>query len=159
MYLFSICNWIILRWMSQGHIDDKSALVMAWCRQTTNHCWQIPMTPYGVTRAQCVNPLHHESISVHWCSQHLECCAIMVKKNTRLQSKYIKTVTILMETISKNLLKYSVKCYVGLRAIYNGHLIHNIKLTMLIPMILKTSVKWTPFVQQFISIGCWRICC
>ena len=49
-----------LRWMPLDHTDDKSTLVqvMAWCRQATSHypsqCWPRFMSPYGITRPQCV---------------------------------------------------------------------------------------------------------
>ena len=52
---------ITLRWTSQGLTDDKSTLVqvMAWCCQATSHylnqCWPRSISPYGVTRPQCVN--------------------------------------------------------------------------------------------------------
>ena len=51
---------IALRWMPLDHTDDKSTLVqiMAWCRQATSHylsqCWHRFMSPYSVTRPQCV---------------------------------------------------------------------------------------------------------
>ena len=47
--------------MPQDLTDDKSTLVqvMAWCRQATSHylnqCWPRSLSPYGVTRPQCVN--------------------------------------------------------------------------------------------------------
>ena len=52
---------IALRWMPLDLTDDKSTLVqvMAWCRQATSYylsqCWPRFMSPYGVTRPQCVN--------------------------------------------------------------------------------------------------------
>ena len=62
-----------LRWMPWDLTDNKSTLVqvMAWCRQATSHylsqCWPSSMSPYGVTRLQCV-----KSTLVHvmaWCHQ------------------------------------------------------------------------------------------
>ena len=61
-----IDGWVIsceitLRWMSQGHTDDKSILVqvMAWCHQAASHylsqCWSRSLSPYGVTKPQWVN--------------------------------------------------------------------------------------------------------
>ena len=47
---------IVVRWMPQNSIDDKSTLVkvMAWCCQASSHylnlCW--PRSPYSVTRPQ-----------------------------------------------------------------------------------------------------------
>ena len=52
---------IALRWMLLDFIDDKSALVqvMAWCHQAPScylsQCWPISMSPYGITRPQCIN--------------------------------------------------------------------------------------------------------
>ena len=52
---------IVVRWIPQNSIDDKSTLVqvMARCRQVTSHhlsqCWPRSMSPYGVTRLQWVN--------------------------------------------------------------------------------------------------------
>ena len=52
---------LALRWMSLHLTDDKSILVqvMAWCHQATSHylsqCWPRSLSPYGVTRSQCVN--------------------------------------------------------------------------------------------------------
>ena len=49
--------------MVQDSTDDKSTLVqvMAWCRQATSHYlsqgWSRSLSPYGVTRPQCVNSL------------------------------------------------------------------------------------------------------
>ena len=57
----SCAAWkIVVRWIPQNSIDYKSTLVqvMAWCRQATSHClnrcWPRSMSPYGVTRPQCV---------------------------------------------------------------------------------------------------------
>ena len=56
--------------MSQHLTEDKSTLVqvMAWCRQATNHypshCWPRSLSPYGITRPQCVivwQVLHFDS--------------------------------------------------------------------------------------------------
>ena len=50
-----------LWWIPQGLTEDKLTLIqiMAWCRQATSHylsqCWSRFMSPYGVTRQQCVN--------------------------------------------------------------------------------------------------------
>ena len=63
--ILMIDGWVIsceitLRWKSQGLTDDKSTLVqvMAWCRQAIGHylnqCWPRSMSPYGVTRPQCL---------------------------------------------------------------------------------------------------------
>ena len=52
---------IALRWMSLNLNDGKSTVVqvMAWCRRATSHylsqCWATSMSPYGITRPQCVN--------------------------------------------------------------------------------------------------------
>ena len=49
-----------IRWKPQKLTDDKSTLVqiMAWCRQATSHYlsqyWPRFVSPYGVTRPQCV---------------------------------------------------------------------------------------------------------
>ena len=57
---WDICNEISSRWRSLDLTDDKSTLVqvMAWCRQATSHylsqCWPRSLSPYGVTRPQCV---------------------------------------------------------------------------------------------------------
>ena len=54
---------IALIWMSLDFTNDQSTLVqvMAWCRQATSHylsqCWPTSLSPYGVTRPQCVNSL------------------------------------------------------------------------------------------------------
>ena len=54
---------IALIWMSVDFTGDQSTLVqvMAWCRQATSHylsqCWPRSLTPYGVTRPQCINSL------------------------------------------------------------------------------------------------------
>ena len=46
--------------MSLDLTDEESTLVqvMAWCRQATSHylspCWPRSLSPYGVTRPQCV---------------------------------------------------------------------------------------------------------
>ena len=51
---------IALIWMSLDFTDDQSTLVqvMAWCRQATSHylsqCWPRSLSPYGVTRPQCL---------------------------------------------------------------------------------------------------------
>ena len=60
---WGISDEITLRWMSLDLTGDKSALiqVMAWCCQATRHylsqCWPTSLSPYGVTRPQCVNLL------------------------------------------------------------------------------------------------------
>ena len=47
---------IVLRWLSVGVTENKSALVqvLAWCRQAPSHYlsqyWHRSMSPYGVTR-------------------------------------------------------------------------------------------------------------
>ena len=52
---------IVLIWMSLDVIHDQSTLVhvMTWCRQAASHylsrCWPRPLSPYSVTRPQCVN--------------------------------------------------------------------------------------------------------
>ena len=54
---------LALRWMSLDLTDDKSTLVqvMAWCRQATSYylsqCWPRLLSPYGVTRPQCVKTM------------------------------------------------------------------------------------------------------
>ena len=51
---------IVRKWMPQNILNDKSTFdhVMAWCRQATSHYvnqwWSKFMTPYAVTRPQCV---------------------------------------------------------------------------------------------------------
>ena len=61
-------GWVIsckigLRWMPLDLTNDKSTLVqvMAWCRQATSHylnqCWPKSLSPYGVTRPQCVKAM------------------------------------------------------------------------------------------------------
>ena len=61
--ILSVDGWgvsckIALRWISFSLTDDKSALIMAWCRQATSHylsqCWPGSMSPYDVTRPQWV---------------------------------------------------------------------------------------------------------
>ena len=58
---WSISCELVLIWMSLALTDDKSTLVqvMAWCHQATSHylsqCWPRSLSPYGVTRLQCVN--------------------------------------------------------------------------------------------------------
>ena len=58
--IFTLSKDNALRWMPRKLTDDKSTLVqvMAWCCQATNHylsqCWPSSMSPYGVTRPQCV---------------------------------------------------------------------------------------------------------
>ena len=65
--LLAIDGWgitceIALIWMSLDFTDDQSTLVqvMAWCRQAASNylrqCWPRSLSPYGVTRPQCVNP-------------------------------------------------------------------------------------------------------
>ena len=50
-------------WMSLNFTDDQSALVqvMAWCCQATSHylspCWPRSLSPYGVTKPECVNSI------------------------------------------------------------------------------------------------------
>ena len=54
---------IVVRWIPQNSIDDKSTLVqvMAWCRQATSHYlsqrWARSMLPYGITRPRWVKQL------------------------------------------------------------------------------------------------------
>ena len=54
---------LALRWMSLDLNDDQSTLaqIMAWCRQATSHylsqCWARSLSPYGITRPQCVKTL------------------------------------------------------------------------------------------------------
>ena len=63
-----------LRWMSWDLPEDKSTLVqvMAWCRQATSHylsqCWPRSVSPYGVTRAQWVNPYVCTNITFYKCT-------------------------------------------------------------------------------------------
>ena len=67
---FKLIPWIdtlsnscetVLRRMPQSPSNDKSTLVqvMAWCRQAPSHylsrCCPRSLSPYGVTRPQCVN--------------------------------------------------------------------------------------------------------
>ena len=65
---FIFFQLIVLIWMSQNHIDCKSALVqvMAWCHQATSHylsqCCPISMLPYSITRPQWVNPYNAKFI-------------------------------------------------------------------------------------------------
>ena len=66
---------IVLSWMPQDNVDDKSTfvLVMAWCCQATSHylnqCWRRSMTPYGITRPQWVK--WNGSWTPFWCKGHL----------------------------------------------------------------------------------------
>ena len=59
-------------WMSLDFTDDQSTLVqvMAWCCQATSHhlsqCWPRSLSPYGVTRPQCVNILRPEQNACHF---------------------------------------------------------------------------------------------
>ena len=50
---------IVVRWMPQHPIYDKSTLVQLWCSQVTSHylnqCWPRSPTPYDTTRPQWVN--------------------------------------------------------------------------------------------------------
>ena len=58
--IFTSSNDNPLRWMPWDLTDDKSTLVqvMAWCRLATSHylnqCWPSSMSPYGVTKPQCL---------------------------------------------------------------------------------------------------------
>ena len=66
IYGWGISFEIAHRWWSQDLTDDKSTLVqiMVWCRQATSHylsqCCPRPLSPYGVTRPQWVNPTNIE---------------------------------------------------------------------------------------------------
>ena len=69
---------LALGWSSSNLTNDKStsAQVMAWCHQVTSHClnqcWPSSISPYGITRPQCVNqhiPQHH--IPQHQCELKL----------------------------------------------------------------------------------------
>ena len=57
---WSISCEIALMWFSMDLTDDISALVqvIAWCCQASSHylsqCWLWSMSPYGITRLQCV---------------------------------------------------------------------------------------------------------
>ena len=68
--IFTLSKDNSLRWMPRDLTDDKSTLVqvMAWCRQAPSHylsqCWPSSMSPYGVTRPQCVNRTSDASLSV-----------------------------------------------------------------------------------------------
>ena len=64
--LLQLISWafsykIVVRWMLQKSIDDKSTLVqvMAWCHQAPSHyldqCWPISMSSYGFPRPQWVD--------------------------------------------------------------------------------------------------------
>ena len=69
---------IVLRWMSLDLNDYKLTLVqvMAWCHQATGNdlsqCWSRSMSPYGVTRPQCVNV--HVGKALIFGSSQPECC-------------------------------------------------------------------------------------
>ena len=62
----------VFRWMPQDHIDDKFTLVqvMGWCHQTTSHylnqCWPSYMTPFDVSRQQCVEHCWYKKIPTPW---------------------------------------------------------------------------------------------
>ena len=68
---------IALKWMTQNLIDKKSTLVqvMAGCCQAPSHylsqCWHWSVSPYGVTRAQCVKTLRPEQNGHHF-EMHLK---------------------------------------------------------------------------------------
>ena len=79
-------SWEIARWsMSLDFTDDQSTSVqvMAWCRQATSHylrqCWPRSMSPYGVTRLQCVKRndefsllmLQGKILVTPWKTQHI----------------------------------------------------------------------------------------
>ena len=57
---WGISGELALRWMSLNLSDDNSTLVqvMALCCQTPSHylnqCWPRSLSPYGVTRPQCI---------------------------------------------------------------------------------------------------------
>ena len=59
------------KWMPLDLTNDKSALVhvIAWCRQATSHypsqCIPRSLSPYGVTRPQCVN-ISWQIIGLNW---------------------------------------------------------------------------------------------
>ena len=56
----STLSEIALRWMPQDFTNEKSMVlqVMDWCHQATSHylsqCCPRSMSPYGITRSQCV---------------------------------------------------------------------------------------------------------
>ena len=61
--IFSALSKIVVMWMPQNSIDDKSTLVqvMAWCLMAPSHylnqCWPSSLLSYGITKGQWVNPL------------------------------------------------------------------------------------------------------
>ena len=72
---------IVLLWLRLNRTDDNSTSVqvMAWCRQVTSHyvsqCWPSSMSPYGVTRPQCVDAYRTELIleNIKMCFYSLSC--------------------------------------------------------------------------------------
>ena len=58
-FIITSCE-IALSWIAENTSDVKSTLVqiMAWCHQASNHylsqCWPRSVSPYGVTRPQCM---------------------------------------------------------------------------------------------------------
>ena len=65
--ILGACCGNCLRWIPQNPIDIKPTLfqVIAWCRQTTDHClslcWLRSMSPFGVTTKQWVSLLGAET--------------------------------------------------------------------------------------------------
>ena len=79
--------------MTLDFTDDQSTLVqvMAWCRQATSHylsqCWPRCLSPYGVTRPQCISKLttigSDNGLCVAWSVPHhyLNWCWNIVNSN------------------------------------------------------------------------------
>ena len=76
-----VCNTsceIVLRWMSQNIFDGKSTLtqLMAWCHQAPSHylsrCWPRSMSPYGITRPQCVEKKNKQNLNIKKSSYQYE---------------------------------------------------------------------------------------
>ena len=79
--------------MTLDFTDDQSTLVqvMAWCRQATSHylsqCWPRCLSPYGVTRPQCISKLttigSDNGLCVTWSVPHhyLNWCWNIVNSN------------------------------------------------------------------------------
>ena len=96
--IFVIDGWgisceIVLIWMSLDFTHDQSTLVqvMAWCRQATSHylsqCWPSSMSPYDVTRPQCVNSLWPGDALLHQRSSSTLVPLTVTWTNVSLSSK------------------------------------------------------------------------
>ena len=101
---------IALLWMSLNFTDDQSTLVqvMAWCRQATSHylsqCWPRSMSPYGVTRPQCVN-----SVSPGDAIWHQRAWSTLVQIISGLMPEDTKSLSEPMLTETRHLLEVKVQ--------------------------------------------------